>query len=494
MGPDGCHPRVLRETYDIVNKPLQTIFDKTFIEGKVPHIWKEANITALYKNKGDKSETTNYRPVSLTCLPSRICEKTVRDTIMNHMTVNNLFTDCQFGFRHKRSCILQLLDVLDDWSKYYDENKQIDTVYVDIKKAFDSIPHRRLLLKLEKYGIKGNVLKWIEDFLSERKQRVVLNGKYSNWENVTSGVPQGSVLGPVLFIIYVNDIPDSLNSFCKIFADDTKLYTAVEDKRDQIKLQKDLLKLCKWSRLWLLEFSVQKCKVVQYGNVQKHFEYKLIDKDGNLETLQKDTTEKDLGIWFQSNLKFDDHIINVVNRSNKLLGLIKRTFKALDKDSFLILYKSLIRSILDYGGSVYYPSTKKNIQLLENIQRRATRLLPQLRGYTYSERLESLKLPTLLYRRKRYDLIQLYKIVHGFEDIKAEKFFEFNDNCTRGHLFKIQKKGCKKTARLNSFPMRCINQWNSLSEEIVSSDTVLKFKTRLDRFLLPDRYNLADIY
>ena len=243
-------------------------------------------------------------------------------------------------------------------------------------------------------------------------------------------------------------MPDSLDSFCKIFADDTKLYTAVEDKRDQIKLQKDLLRLCKWSKLWLLEFSVQKCKVVQYGNVQKHFEYKLIDKDGNLETLQNDTTEKDLGIWFQSNLKFDDHIIYVVNRSNKLLGLIKRTFKALDKDSFLILYKSLIRSILDYGGSIYYPSTKKNIQLLENIQRRATRLLPQLRGYTYSERLESLKLPTLLYRRKRYDLIQLYKIVHGFEDIKAEKFFEFNDNCTRGHLFKIQKKGCKKNCEV----------------------------------------------
>ena len=129
----------------------------------------------------------------------------------------------------------------------------------------------------------------------------------------------------------------------------------------------------------------------------------------------------------------------MVNRSNKLLGLIKRTFKALDKESFLILYKSLIRSILDYGGSVYYPSTKKNIQLIENIQRHATRILPELRGLTYSERLESLKLPTLFYRRKRYDLIQLYKIVHGFEDVKPEKFFEFNDNCTRGHLFKIQK-------------------------------------------------------
>ena len=494
MGPDGCHPRVLRETYDIINRPLQTIFDKTFTEGKVPNIWKDANVTALFKNKGDKSETANYRPVSLTCLPSRICERTVRDKIMNHMTVNNLFTDCQFGFRHKRSCILQLLDVLDDWTKYYDDNKQIDAVYLDIKKAFDSIPHRRLLSKLENYGIGGNILKWIEDFLKERRQRVVLNGKYSNWEKVTSGVPQGSVLGPVLFIIYVNDIPDSLESFSKIFADDTKVYTAVKDRKDQIKLQEDLLKLCKWSKLWLLDFSVQKCKVIQYGNVQNHFEYKLIDSAGNLQPLPTDSTEKDLGIWFQDNLKFDKHINYIVNRSNKLLGLIKRTFKALDKDSFLILYKSLVRSILDYGGSVYYPSTKKNIQLIENIQRRATRIVPELRGLTYSERLKSLKLPTLLYRRKRYDLIQLYKIVHGYEDIKPEKFFEFNENCTRGHLFKIQKNGCKKNLRLNSFPMRCINQWNSLSEDIVSSDTVLKFKTRLDRILLPDRYDLADIY
>ena len=196
--------------------------------------------------------------------------------------------------------------------------------------------------------------------------------------------------------------------------------------------------------------------------------------------MQLDTKEKDLGIWFQNNLKFDEHINYVVNRSNKLLGLIKRTFKALDKESF--------------GGSVYYPSTKKNIQLIENIQRHATRILPELRGLTYSERLESLKLPTLFYRRKRYDLIQLYKIVHGYEDVKPEKFFEFNDNCTRGHLFKIQKQTCKKTLRLNSFPMRCINQWNSLSEEIVSSDTVLKFKTGLDKFLLSDRYNLTEIY
>ena len=494
MGPDECHPRVLRENADILNIPLQTIFDKTFAEGRIPSIWKDANISALYKNKGDKSETTNYRPVSLTCLPSRICERTVRDTIMNHMYKNNLFTDCQYGFQHKRSCILQLLDVLDDWSKFYDDSKQIDTVYLDIKKAFDTIPHQRLLLKLKSYGFEGNLLKWIEDFLSERKQRVVFNGKSSSWKNVTSGVPQGSVLGPVLFIIYVNDMPDSLESFCKIFADDTKVYTAVGEKTDQEKLQRDLLKLCKWSQLWLLEFSVQKCKVVEYGNVHFQFDYKLSDKDGILKSLPKDTTEKDLGIWFENNMKFNTHITHVVNRCNKLLGLIKRTFKSLDKESFLTLYKSLVRSIIDYGGSVYFPTTKKNIQLVENIQKRATKILPELKDLPYRERLIRLKLPTLHYRRKRYDLIQQYRIVHGFEDIQPGKFVEFNDNCTRGHLFKIQKPSCRKTLRINSFPTRCINLWNSLGEEIVSSDSVLKFKTRLDKFLMPDRFNLAEIY
>ena len=494
MGPDGCHPRLLRETADIVNIPLQKIFDKTFTEGCVPKLWKDANISALYKNKGDKSETTNYRPVSLTCLPSRLCEKTVRDTIMKHMNDNNLFSTCQYGFRNKRSCILQLLDVLDDWTKYYDENKQIDNVYLNIKKAFDTIPHERLLLKLEKNGIDGELLSWVKDFLNGRRQRVILNGECSDWKNVTSGVPQGSVLGPVLFIIYVNDMPDSLQNFCKIFADDTKIYTAVSKKSDQESLQQDLLKLSEWSRLWLLEFSIQKCKLVQYGNVRYDFEYKLKDKDGRLQVLLKDTKEKDLAIWFQNTLKFEEHINYVVNRANRLVGLIKRTFKSLDRDSFLTLYKSLVRSILDYGGSVYYPYTKKNIQLIENIQRRATRILPELKGLSYGERLKSLKLPTMHHRRKRYDIIQLFKIVHGYEDIEPEKFFEFNDNCTRGHLFKIVKPRCQKSLRMNSFPVRCINKWNSLSEEIVCSDTVLKFKTRLDKILLPDRYILAEIY
>ena len=146
---------------------------------------------------------------------------------------------------------------------------------------------------------------------------VVLNGECSEWENVTSGVPQGSVHGPILFIIHMNDVPDSLENFCKIFADDTKIYTAVDKRIHQESLQQDLLKLSKWCKLWLLEFSIQKCKLVQYGNVKYDFEYKLEDKNGNLQALSKDTKEKDLGIWFQNTLKFDEHINYIVNRAKQ---------------------------------------------------------------------------------------------------------------------------------------------------------------------------------
>ena len=229
---------------------------------------------------------------------------------------------------------------------------------MDIRKAFDSIPHRRLLQKLEGYGIQGEVLEWVRDFLSDRRQRVMLNGGSSDWRNVVSGVPQGSVLGPVLFIIYVNDMPDQLRKFCKIFADDAKIYSAAGERSDQEELQSALLDSCYWGQEWLLEHNINKCKYIQYGNVKYEFDYKMINKDSELKSLTKDVEEKDLGIIFEENLKFNKHITVTVNKANRLLGMVKRTFSFINKEMFLVVYKTLIRSVLDYGPSVWNPSTK----------------------------------------------------------------------------------------------------------------------------------------
>lgn len=218
------------------------------------------------------------------------------------------------------------------------------------------------------------------------------------------------------------------------------------------------------------------------------------DNSNNRISLPDVEVEKDLGVKFESSLKFNKQVLDVVNRTKRLTGMVKRTFACMNKSMFLTIYKSLIRSIIDYGITVWYPSSKKNIQLIENIQRRATRIVPELKRVSYQERLKSLNLPTLLYRRQRYDLIQIFKIVNGLEDIDSERFFQFNDNITRGHLFRISKPSVKKSLRLNTFPIRSIDNWNNLSEDIVLSNSVTTFKTKLDKYWCQKRFDLEGIY
>ena len=288
----------------------------------------------------------------------------------------------------------------------------VDEIFLDIAKAFDTVPHQRLLYKLSRYGIQGDLLTWIESFITGRKQVVRVKDKLSNAVNVTSGVPQGSVLGPLLFLLYIDD----LTSYCehsesKIFADDTKLYGKVCNVKDAEILQNDLDNIYEWSKEWNLKFNASKCNILHYGKKNERFLYHL---NGNL--IDHREEEKDLGVYVSEDMTFQKQLQSCVAKANKLLAMIKTTFTYLTKDVFLQLYKVYVRPVLEYGQEIWSPHLQKDIDILEKVQQRATKLIPELEELPYEDRLSQLKLYSLKARRQRGDMITMYKIHHGLID------------------------------------------------------------------------------
>ena len=357
-------------------------------------------------------------------------------------------------------------------------------MYLDFRKAFDSLLHQRLLKKVEAHGIDGSLLRWIESFLTGRRQRVNVNGGMSSWEEVHSGIPQGSVLGPILFVIFINDLPDVVDCYVKIFADDTKVFTQVNDEEDCRNLQRDLENLSQWSDKWQLKFNVSKCGVMHYGNQPTQQIYTM-SEEGDRRELGVLTEEKDLGVKFDPSLKFSKHVAMVANKANRMVGIIRRTFDFLDEDMLKILYKTLVRPHLEYANCIWNPVLHKDVLMIERVQRRATKILPSLKEVKYADRLRQLNLPTLAYRRVRGDLIQVYKIVHGLNDIRQDLLFKSaqQEIGTRGHSCKFQKQHSRLRLRENSFSIRTVNTWNSLPEQVVCAKTVNEFKNGIDAAL-----------
>lgn len=476
-GPDEIHPRVLKEVATSIAPALAKLYDTTLKKHEVPDDWRTALITAIFK-KGDKSDPGNYRPVSLTCIICKILESIIYDHIVQHMIKNKLFSKNQYGFISKRSAALQLLNVLELWCIILDEDGVIDDINMDFQKAFDTVPHRRLIGKLESYGIKGDVLAWIQAFLQNRKQKVVINGHSSEWTNVKSGVPQGSVIAALLFVIYINDLPENVKSHLFLFADDCKFFRQIITAEDTSIMQEDLDTLHEWSKIWLLKFHPDKCVTLRISlNKQSEAHAYYLGED----ELKKVEEVKDLGIIVDSRLQFQKQISGKVNKANQSWGTIKRTFKHMNPYIFKKLFCAQVRSHLEYAIQFWAPYLRKDINKIESVQRRATKYIPGFKDLSYSKRLKKLDLPTLAYRRLRGSMIEVYKVFNTYDEDVANKFVLQEAN-TRGHDFKIAAKTCKKLhPKHQSFHQRVVNPWNSLPAEVVNSPTLNTFKNRLDK-------------
>ena len=358
-----------------------------------------------------------------------------------------------------------------DFTDYYEDDIPYDCIYLDFSKAFDRVPHDRLLTKVYNCGIRGVAFHWIKSFLFDRSQCVVVNDKVSSCSKVSSGIPQGSVLGPLLFTIFINDLPDSIASHIKIFADDTKIYNSTDNS---LVLSTDLNTLVGWSDMWLLPFNVDKCKVLHYGkrnaNILYYMDGKAVDNDSCI---------KDLGVTFQNSLKFDNHINKICATANSRLGIIRNTFHSIDKDGFIVLYKCLVRPIVEYCNLIWLPHLRKHQIMIEQIQRRATRMIQGMDKLSYCERLRFLNLDTLYYRRRRADLIQVYRIINKIDCIDMCALFEYDTGITRGNSKKLFKPRAVSSTKQHSFSHRVINDWNDLPNNVVLSDSLNNFKASL---------------
>jgi len=475
-GPDGWPTELIKRTAESICFPLSILYSKSLSSGVLPTDWKLAYVTPLHK-KGPRNLVSNYRPVSLTSTVVKIMESIIKDNILQHILDNNLVSPFQYGFLPGRSCSTQLLNIMDHFTKALDKGNCVDVIYLDFQKAFDSVPHKRLLCKLATFGVQGKLLKWIENFLTNRQQQVVLNGCLSHTAPVISGVPQGSVLGPLLFIMFINDLPSAVSSSIFMFADDAKLFRVIKCKDDYVALQNDLDALHTWSTIWQLKFNILKCKLFHLGPHHHYGSYFL-----NGIEIDKSTLHKDLGILFDDNLKFHNHTSAVAGKGNRMLGLISKSFEFLEPVMVSKLYKALVRPILEYSNPVWGPTFILDQRKIENVQRRATRLIPSIKDNAYPERLAILDLPSMYYRQKRGDLILMYKIVNNYFNSDFSNAITFSTTSTRGHHFKLFKHHTRLQICSNFYFNRIINDWNNLSSDIVSARSINSFKSLLDNF------------
>ena len=369
----------------------------------------------------------------------------------------------QFGYLKWKSSLAELLSCYHHWCLTRNSSKATDVIFLDLSKAFDRVPHECLLHKLNRHGIDNPLLLWFINSLKNRQQRVTIRGTYTNWSPVTTGVPQGTILAPPLFLLNVNDISNVVTSSIKMFADDTKIYREINNAEDTLALQSDLDFLENWTKSWQVKFNPQKCEVMRITHKQDKSKRPYHLSNAELKSVN---SCKDLGVDVSRDWSWSNHVDAIVNNADIVVGLQKRTVGSKNREIFSMLYKSLVRPILEYAFPVWSPYLVKDSLALEKVRRRALRiaLSQKLCKMSYEEWGMLLNWNTLQHRRECLSVVECYKTVFGLNGLDLDDYFEFcrSKNSRANHPFKIQTKLAKVNSFRYSFFVRIVKKWNSL--------------------------------
>ena len=493
-GPDRFPAILLKQCKHVLTSPLRMIWRKSLDLGVVPRSLKTAHIIPIYKG-GCRGTPKNYRPVALTSHLIKIFEKVLRKKVVKYMEKYNLFNTSQHGFKCGRSCLSQLLSHYDRILELLESGANVDVIYLDFAKAFDKVDFGITLMKLKSLGVSGKVGKWIYSFLTDRTQTVLVNGARSQKSDVQSGVPQGSVLGPLLFLILIGDIDENIaTAFLSSFADDTRVGAGIRCREDTEKLQGDLKAVYLWSQKNNMELHGDKFELLRYGNnedLRKDTSY--ASNLGSVITEEENVI--DLGVTMNRTGTFTQQIANLITEGNKLCGWILRTFATREEQPMITLWKSLARSRLEYCSQLWCPLKKGDIQNVEMVQRSFIRKITGMRDLSYWEQLKKLKMYSLERRRERYRIIYVWRVLEGHVPNIGNNRIVSQDHERRGRECvppRVKSSADRQVQNLiySSLPVHGQKLFNALPRSLrnITGCKVDTFKRELDKFLstIPD--------
>ena len=478
-GPDLVSPRMIKEAAESICPSLTKLFNLSLRCGVVPAMWKEANVIPIHKKK-DKGDIKNYRPVSLLSCVGKLHERVIFKHVYNYMHDNNLLSRLQSGFRPGDCTVNQLIDIYHTISHALDKKKHVRLVFCDISKAFDKVWHTGLLFKLSKLGIQGSMLTWFRNYLSDRKQRVCLQGQSSNWAPILAGVPQGSVLGPLLFLVYINDIVNEVKSNIRLFADDTTLHIEVFDPQVAADmLNVDLNSISSWAKQWLVTFSPEKTTSMVCSLRQKSAVPDLLFNGTILEDV---TSHRHLGITLSNDMSWQKHLEDITVRANKRLDILCCLSSYIDRQTLSKLYVSFVRPILEYGDTLFNSAcSQQQSHMLEAVQKRAARIITGcIRGTPSKLMYDDLGWNSLKERRDHHCLCLFYNINNGrAPDYLFERLPELVGDKSTYNLrnrANVSVIPSRTSSFHNTFFPATIRMWNALDPGIRELESIAVFK------------------